>query len=226
MLSFRCSTFRLALQSWIAALAIATGVTAERPSFKLPSGNILPAVGLGVGNLDAGQIGRVVREGVGKLGIRLIDTAHRSMNEHLIAEALADTPGGKDVLILTKVWYTHLGFERTLLSVEESLARLGRQHLDVVLLHWPRCNDDIPWMHCSAEEEALPPNVKKAGPAPHDKSWRDSWRALEQLSRKGTVKSIGVSNFDLQELQELVSMAEIKPDLFSKMSGAPSTTLT
>jgi diketogulonate reductase-like aldo/keto reductase len=56
------------------------------------------------------------------------------------------------VKILTKVWYTHLGYERTKHSVYQSLTNLGRDSIDIVILHWPRCNDEIEWMNCDAEE--------------------------------------------------------------------------
>ena len=99
----------------------------------------LPLVGFGIGNLQHDRIEGAVKEVVSQ-GVALIDTAAASRNEHILRSALVD--GGAEVQVLTKVWYTHLGYERTLLSVQESADKLGKQP-DIVILHWPRCNDAI-----------------------------------------------------------------------------------
>lgn len=101
----------------------------------------LPLVGFGIGNLQHDRIHLAVEEAV-KQGVQLIDTAAASKNEHLLAKALGGVSGGGDVQVLTKVWYTHLGYERTLLSVKESAEKLGKTP-EIVILHWPRCNDNI-----------------------------------------------------------------------------------
>lgn len=72
-------------------------------------------------------------------------------------------------------------------------------------------------MDCAGEEAALPESVRALGPAPHlvgpgdVQPWVESWRALEQLHRDGKIRVIGVSNFNTDELRELVELAEIKP---------------
>ena len=95
-------------------------------------------------------------------GARFIDTAGASRNERLVAGAVASAAaglaahgdgGGLAMTLQTKVWYTHLGSGRTALAVRESLteiaAGLGGAHAAAtVLLHWPRCRRDIPWMNC------------------------------------------------------------------------------
>ena len=178
--------------------------------FPLKSGVSIPLVGMGIGNLAHGDIPRAVRDQLAS-GVRLIDTAHASNNERILADAISDfdrssgggrggslRSGGGDgngngndddpIHVVTKVWYTHLGYERTKLSVTESLRELqlpagsSRRILVHLLLHWPRCNDAISWMHCEEEEEKLPLSVKDAGPPPHldkDNAFKESWRALE-----------------------------------------------
>lgn len=82
-----------------------------------------------------------------------------------------------------------------------------------LLLHWPRCSSNIEWMRCEEEEEALPQAVKDAGAPPHldPMSWHESWRALEVLYKAGAVKNIGVSNFNADEMQDLLQRATVKP---------------
>ncbi|KAG7362404.1 aldo-keto oxidoreductase [Nitzschia inconspicua] len=85
-----------------------------------------------------------------------------------------------------------------------------------LMLHWPRCYEDISWMNCEEEEESLPEGIKRAGPAPHtdpQNAWKESWKALEVLFKdeSNPVVSIGVSNFHLNDLTELEQLATIQP---------------
>lgn len=193
----------------------------------LHNGQTIPLVGFGVGNLQQGLIESQVAESV-PLGFRLVDTAHASHNEHLILQGMSKTETWDDepMHVVTKVWYTYLGYERTIISVRESLQALNNtQRIRVhMLLHWPRCRNDISWMDCAGEEEKLPQSVKKAGPPPHldkDHAFKESWRALEDIYlghiRVGEnlpkLASIGVSNFDKNDLQDLATTARISPHI-------------
>lgn len=203
----------------------------------LSNNNKVPLVGVGVGNANHAFVGALVADAIqdDKM-IRLIDTSHASHNEELVAEgivagaeALLDkrNDGSKKVQVhvITKVWYTHLGYERTKLAVEESLAELqhaiGSELIDFklhVLLHWPRCFDNIPWMNCDKEESDLPDYVRSAGPDPSndpDNAWKESWRMLEDmyLSDKYPIASIGVSNFRLEDIEKMDTFARIHPHI-------------
>jgi len=215
-------------------------------TFKLHNGVHIPLVGIGIGNLQHELIPQVVNANLMR-DISLIDTAHNSHNEQILGRAVASfdaagraqTRGGggsNDKLpplhVVTKVWYTHLGYERTKISVQESLDQLRstgtRQVYVHMLLHWPRCNDDIDWMNCEDEENNLPQFVKDAGPPPHlnkQNAWKDSWRALEELytqhstERQGSdravrIASIGVSNFELNDMKALIEFAHIRPHIY------------
>ncbi len=197
----------------------------------------MPLVGAGVGNLQHELIPQVLRSLMDhEKNVLLIDTARASRNEEYIVESIShylpQTKIEKDdvINIVTKVWYTHLGYERTKISVHESLKELstftGPNPIHVhVLLHWPRCMDEIEWMNCEQEENNLPQYVKDAGPPPHlnpQTAWRDSWKALEDIYTEHQnvtndlqveVSSIGVSNFDFNELNMLVSESRIKPHM-------------
>jgi len=173
---------------------------------RLRNGIEIPLVGLGCGNQDHERIVDVVKYATsGALPLRLIDTAMKSQNAELLMQSPRVASG--ETMILTKVWYTHLGYERTKLVVEDEIRAYGRP-LDVVLLHWPRCNDQIRWMECDAEELALPQRVRDAGPAKG--SFLDSWRALEDLYSRGQIRAIGVSNFKIRDLKQLLSMRKLR----------------
>eukprot|EP00934_Nitzschia_sp_Nitz4_P005008 Nitzschia sp. Nitz4//scaffold19_size178191//4350//5735//NITZ4_001951-RA/size178191-processed-gene-0.0-mRNA-1//1//CDS//3329540601//4998//frame0 len=200
----------------------------------LENGVEIPLVGVGVGNMVAEVIPAIVSHAIrSDKKTRLIDTSSVSHNEHLVAKGIVE---GADILansgvdkvevhVITKVWYSHLGYDRTVLAVKESLAALqpaiDHKNVDLkvhVLIHWPRCYDSIPWMNCEGEEEDLPDEVKALPPAPHtdkENSWKGSWKALEAMYNDSSnpVVSIGVSNFQVKELEALSEMATIKPHI-------------
>jgi diketogulonate reductase-like aldo/keto reductase len=200
----------------------------------LHNGLAFPLLGLGVGNLQHDMIPTIVKEGL-RLGVRMIDTAHASRNEELITKAMAEyhtdtaaDANDDDIHVVTKVWYTHLGYERTKYSVQESIDALMPPSNDNnssnkksktkihMLLHWPRCNKEIAsWMDCTGEEDMLPAAVKALGPPPHldPLAYLASWRALEELYNNQKLASIGVSNFDTHDLQQLLQHAKIVPHI-------------
>ena len=196
----------------------------------LANNNRIPLVGVGVGNAPHEHVGALVAAAIqDDKRIRLIDTAHASHNEDLLAEGILHGVvklGQKEkveVHVVTKVWYTHLGYQRTKLSVEETLKALKpaieSDKVDLklhILLHWPRCYANIEWMDCSNEEASLDESVKQAGPDPAkdpDNAWKESWKYLEDLylSDKLPIESIGVSNFHLHDIELMDSFARIHP---------------
>eukprot|EP00535_Pseudo-nitzschia_heimii_P006014 CAMPEP_0197180892 /NCGR_PEP_ID=MMETSP1423-20130617/5337_1 /TAXON_ID=476441 /ORGANISM="Pseudo-nitzschia heimii, Strain UNC1101" /LENGTH=488 /DNA_ID=CAMNT_0042631033 /DNA_START=179 /DNA_END=1645 /DNA_ORIENTATION=- len=206
----------------------------EYPTAKLSNGVHFPLVGLGVGNMNPHVVEAMVSHGLkDDKNIRLIDTARISQNEFLVAKGIVDgaergKPGDDEqieVHVTTKVWYTHLGYERTMMAVNDSLLNfkeaIDHPNVDLklhVLLHWPRCYDGIPWMDCEGEEESLPAEVKETGQPPHldpQNAWKESWRALEELlaDSDNPIAGIGVSNFHRRELEELTSVAKTLPQM-------------
>lgn len=213
------------------------GLIDDIPTVTLRNSKPFPLIGIGVGNLAANRIENMIYEGIkSEHRIRLIDTARASRNEKQVAKGIVTgvrrfkkTEKFEDrvqVHVVTKVWYTHLGYERTKISVKESLEDLGDAIKDPnvdlrvhILLHWPRCYDTIPWMDCEKEENALPDYVKKAGPPPHENkkdAWKESWKALEDMYLSAdypAIGSIGISNFGLDDMKELLAMAREKPHI-------------
>ena len=222
------------------------GIDDEILHHDLSNGVSMPLVGVGIGNLPHDQIPAVVRNNL-SAGIELVDTARASDNERILAKAVRSfdestthhtrggsvDPGG--VHVITKVWYTHLGYERTKYSVQQSLIELAasssRQVYVHMLLHWPRCDDSVPWMQCELEENRLPQSVRDLGPAPHlDKAnaFKESWRALEDVYdehrerhsqdsvgvQPPRIVSIGVSNFDYDDMTALLDVARTKPHVY------------
>jgi len=200
---------------WLVARARGGGDGGGFLDFELSNGFELPVVGLGVGNLAHRSIPSVVSAGVERFGVRLVDTAMASNNEHLLQETLRRLPRPeRRVVVVTKVWYTHLGYGRTRLAVEESLKSLGGGVDVVMLLHWPRCRDDVAWMRCAEEEAEAELRYRRAGPAPGADAWVGSWRALEEFYGAGRLAAIGVSNFDYDDTARLLRDAAVSPHVY------------
>jgi diketogulonate reductase-like aldo/keto reductase len=208
------------------------------PSIKLSNGQKIPLLGLEIGHVKASDVEAFVTEAFeGENSFRLFDTSHVSRNERELAKGIVagakqvkeatKQAGPVEVHVVTKVWYTHLGYERTRLSVRESLRELEEalQDPDVdlkvhLMLHWPRCYAGVEWMDCEGEEYYLPDAVKEAGPPPaldKQNAWKESWKALEDIyeakdSYPGVV-SIGVANFKNGDMKAIMSESRILPHL-------------
>jgi diketogulonate reductase-like aldo/keto reductase len=117
------------------------------------------------------------------IGYRLIDTAEMYENEEEIGKAIRQSKIPRDEIFITsKVWNTNQGFESTLKSFENSLKRLGIDYLDLYLIHWPVSGKYV-----------------------------ESWKAFEKLYKEGRVRAIGVSNFLIHHLQDIINNCEITP---------------
>lgn len=149
----------------------------------LHNGIEMPQFGLGVYKVEDGQeVVATVKHAL-DLGYRLIDTAALYENEDGVGKAIKESGIAREELfITTKVWNSEQGYESTLAAFEESMAKLDLDYLDLYLIHWP---------------------VKG--------KYLETWRALEHLYEKGKVKAIGVSNFQIHHLQDLLKHATVKP---------------
>ncbi len=150
---------------------------------KLHNGVEMPAIGLGVYKVEDGsQVEDTIQTAL-DLGYRLIDTASFYENEEGVGRAIRNSGLSRDEIFLTtKVWNSEQGYENTLKAFDESMERLGLDYLDLYLVHWP---------------------VKGM--------YLETWRALESLYREGKVKAIGVSNFKIHHLEDLLSNSSEKP---------------
>lgn len=153
----------------------------------LHNGVEMPWFGLGVFKVEEGtELVQAVKSAIAH-GYRSIDTAAIYGNEtgvgQGIREALLENKLLREELFVTsKVWNADLGYESTLAAYETSLAKLGLDYLDLYLIHWP---------------------VKE--------KYQEAWRALETLYKEGRVKAIGVSNFQVHHLEDVIKDSEIVP---------------
>lgn len=158
-------------------------VTDIQGTFELHNGVKMPYLGLGTYQADNNdEVVQAVKYAL-KIGYRHIDTAALYNNEEGVGIALSESNvQRKAVFIVSKVWNTEQGYEKTLRAFEDSLKRLGLEYLDLYLIHWPV--------------------VQKH---------KETWRALETLYKEKRVRAIGVSNFMQHHLKDLMLDAEIIP---------------
>jgi diketogulonate reductase-like aldo/keto reductase len=149
----------------------------------LLTGARIPQVGLGVWQSPKGDVtSGAVREAL-RIGYRHVDTATIYGNEVDVGRGVRDggVPRGQ-VFVTTKLWNADQGYDAALRAFDASLARLGLEYVDLYLLHWPVAGKRL-----------------------------DSWRALERLHQDGRARAIGVSNFLVPHLEELLAHAKVVP---------------
>jgi len=150
-------------------------------TYELNNGVEIPILGFGTWGLEGKTAINATRWAI-ETGYRLIDTAFIYGNEVEVGKAIrASEVPREDIFLTTKVWQTDMRYKKTFKSFERSLKYLDTDYLDLFLIHWPR-------------EKRL-----------------ETWRAMEEIFEEGKVKSIGVSNFTISHLEELLNHSEIIP---------------
>ena len=152
-------------------------------SFTLNGGIEIPRIGLGVYRSGQGRETRAAVTAALELGYRHIDTAAAYGNEEEVGEAIrASELAREDVFVTTKLWNDDHGYDAALRAFDASLDALGFDYVDLYLIHWP-----VPELR------------------------RDSWRALERVHADGRARAIGVSNYMVRHLDELLAHASTPP---------------
>ena len=168
------------------------------PTIKLSSGYDMPVIGLGT-FLNTTNVKEMVKSSILDHGYRHIDTAKLYGNEQDIGEALKEVfeAGIKreELFITTKLWHTDKGDAEA--AFDLSLSKLGLEYVDLYLVH-----NMVPAIDFDSDDwsSKSPPHYV-------------IWKMLEEQVKKGRVRSIGVSNFTVPALLDLIAGAEIKPAL-------------
>lgn len=158
---------------------------ASTPYIKLNNGIMMPQIGFGVYRIEDGEKVERAIDMAFNSGYRAIDTASIYGNEEGVGRAIAYSGIPREELFITsKLWNDDHGFDETLEAFEVSLDRLGLDYLDMYLIHWP----------LSSQEQRA-----------------ETWRAMEQIYESGRARAIGVSNFNISHLDELLETAVTMP---------------
>jgi diketogulonate reductase-like aldo/keto reductase len=149
----------------------------------LNNGVEIPYLGLGVYQTAPGEATMRAVSFALKIGYRHIDTAELYGNEADVGRALlASGIEREEIFITTKVWNSNQGYNSTKCACQESISRLGLSYVDLYLIHWP---------------------VQGTG--------SDTWKAMTELLKEGRVRAIGVSNYSIEDLKDILETSDIVP---------------
>lgn len=150
----------------------------------LHNGVKMPQLGFGVYQIENEQMPTVMEHAF-NAGYRSVDTAQLYGNESGLGKAIqASHLEREELFITTKVWNSHHGYEATLAAFEESLQNLQLDYIDLYLVHWP---------------------------APNFNKYIETYKALESLYEQEKVRAIGVCNFDIDHLDNLLANCNLVP---------------
>lgn len=154
-----------------------------RTTVELRGGVAMPRFGLGVWQASpGGEAKRAVLEAL-RVGYRLVDTASAYRNEEDVGAAVRESGiPREEIFVTTKLWNTDHGHDKTLRAFDRSLRRLGLDRVDLYLVHWP--------------VEGLR---------------QETWGSMERIFAEGRARAIGVSNYTVRHLEELLARAEVPP---------------
>jgi diketogulonate reductase-like aldo/keto reductase len=157
---------------------------ADQPRLTLNTGASVPQLGFGVFKVPLDETAKAVANAL-QVGYRLIDTAAMYRNEEGVGQAIADSGIPRDeIFVTTKLNNDAHGHDNALRAFDASSKRLGLDHIDLYLIHWPQPKQD---------------------------KYVETWKAFEELHRDGRARAIGVSNFEPHHLQRLLDECEVVP---------------
>jgi len=156
----------------------------ENPRIQLNNGQLMPQLGLGVYKVQQDVAVDVVRTAI-ELGYRRVDTAALYDNEVEVGAAIRTCGIDREQLfVTTKIWNDRHGFDEASEAIDEALARLNIDYIDMLLIHWP---------------------------CPKQNLFVETWAELEKSLESGKVRGIGVSNFHPEHLERLLDECAVVP---------------
>lgn len=162
-------------------------------TYTLANGVEIPKLGLGTWLIDNRDVVQAVKDAVA-IGYRHIDTARAYGNEEGVGEAIRTSGVSRDELFLTTKLAAEIkSYEQAVEAIDESLTTIGLDHLDLMIIHSPQ-----PWAEFGSDDR-------------HFEGNREAWRALEDAHEAGKLRAIGVSNFEREDLDNILTASTVAP---------------
>jgi len=177
-------------------------------TFTLSNGTTIPAVGLGTWQSKPNEVQHAVEVAL-KAGYRHIDAAYAYKNEGEVGAGIKASGVPRDqIFVTTKLWCTFHRPENVERGLTDSLTSLGLDYVDLFLVHWPVSLNprENPSANLFPTKEDGSRDLDTA-----NVSLQQTWEAMEKLVATGKTKAIGVSNWNVRRLKELLSFAKIPP---------------
>ncbi|RVE41050.1 hypothetical protein evm_014300 [Chilo suppressalis] len=165
------------------------------PTIELHDGNKIPVIALGTNKVKGDVMRQTVNVAV-EAGFRHFDTSFLYENEEDLGKGIHDViekglVKREDLFITTKLWYVKHGSDQVLSALREALGRLGLEYVDLCLIHtFDYENEDG---------------------SPADVDFLDTWKGMEEAKNLSLTKSIGVFNFDTEQVKKVMEHSQIKP---------------
>ena len=177
-------------------------------SMKLNNGVVIPQLALGTWLIDDDKVTDAVKSAL-QMGYRHIDTAQAYGNERGIGEGVRQSGIPRDEIFITsKVAAEHKSYESAAKSIDDTLALMKMDYLDMMIIHSPQ-----PWKEVNQSENR------------YKKENQEVWRALEDALEAGKLRAIGVSNFLEEDVQNILKTARIKPQVNQILAHISNTPL-
>ncbi|KAK4149155.1 D-galacturonate reductase [Chaetomidium leptoderma] len=176
-------------------------------TYKLNTGQDIPALGLGTWQSEPGKVQTAVAHAL-KAGYKLIDGAYCYANEEEVGQGLAEalaagTVKREEIFVVSKVWATYT--TRCELGLDRSLEKLGLDYVDLFLVHWPLL------MNPEGNDDRFPKLPNGERDIIHNHNHVDTWKQMEKLVATGKTRAVGVSNYSKRYLEQLLPHATIVP---------------
>lgn len=174
-------------------------------TYKLSNGVKIPKLGLGTWMIDDDKVADAVKAAV-DLGYRHIDTAQAYENERGVGEGVRNSGLPRNELfVTTKLDAGIKNYEDAKAAIDGSLEKMGLDYIDLMIIHSPQ-----PWGDFDGEERFFEGNLA-------------AWKALEEAYEAGKLRAIGVSNFEKEDLDNLLDNASVKPMLNQILAHVSNT---
>jgi len=178
-----------------------------KEKFTLSNGVQIPKLGLGTWFISNEDVVQAVKDAVG-IGYRHIDTAQAYRNESGVGEGVRACCVKRDeIFVTTKLAAEDKAYKKAVSSINSSLKTMGLDYIDMMIIHSPQ-----PWMKFGEKDRYFEGN-------------REAWRALEEAYKAGKLRAIGLSNFQKEDLDNILNACTVRPmvnQILAHISNTPT----
>ncbi|SDR01848.1 aldo/keto reductase [Flagellimonas zhangzhouensis] len=170
----------------------------------------IPKLGLGTWFIDNDAVVQAVKDAI-DLGYRHIDTAQAYQNEEGVGKGIKESGVNRsELFVTTKLAAEVKSYDEAVAAIDKSLEVMGLDYIDLMIIHSPK-----PWQDFQGEERFFKGNLA-------------AWKALEEAYEAGKLKAIGLSNFEIEDIQNILDNGTVKPavnQVLAHISNVPEKTI-